>query len=1389
MTSAPLPNGVSQERACFRRAVVVLGVGRSGIDELTRVLNMCHCADRPNRHSWTGSQVTGPRISNELTTLVHKIVQTDKTNKAKMGEGARPSASFTSRNAVQYEDEFRSLVDELFAENDIVVINSPHLFLLRSLFEKTATAVGAEVNYVICVHKPEEVANSFGEDLRCAPSDAMHIGCRYVLDAERATRGASRVFVPFDDFFANWRAETRRVGEALGIQWPIRPNSIESEIDNLVARRRKCADVNSAAWSESPETAETVKTVYQLLRKAAKGQGLDTAKLDAARQSVGAGARITNSLARQIRSSKTSVSEKSDEPNDRSTSKRKSETNKEAAESSVKRRLAFDDLLIESLFRPERYAPASTRDEYLFSFMSSYASHCITQYADREHDTLVSFIMPTYNRRHCISQAIDSVRSQTYENWELLIVDDCSTDGTADLVGSYDDDRIRFIRLDENRGSAGARNAAIDSLSGEYVTYIDTDNTIDKNFLLILVNKLKDNPALDVVYCGQRAFEVKENTVREKFVRFAPFHRPTLENRNYIDIGVLLHRVKVFEEVGCFNGNMQRLADWEFILRCTEEKAALAVPVILSDYYYSKSNDQNTKRFGLTENLKIVQGSVRGEPLSNSVLSLNEPSGTNMYSLPNAVREPEIRRNVSIIIPSFESIDFLRPCVEAILAFTGRYTYELIIVDNNSSRPVTSFLATLANSGVAKVIFNKNNMGFTYAVNQGIEETSPGHDIVLMNNDAVVTAGWMDALQTVFARHPEAGIAVPRQVVPPGEKTLPVHHPSAAKSRECDVNISAHHANLLDPLFDPESGEFEIAYAPFFCVYIARETINAVGKLDVANGPHYRSDRLYCDIVRTLTDAKIIYTPKSKVYHYVQKATNELKANDARGYENLFVKNDWNAVSAGETAGDGRRHEVEEDQAERRLLSETSLFDAEWYLTQYPEIASTGVDPVWHYLLFGAPAGLDPSPLFDSDWYVQYYPDVARAGLNPLVHYIKHGDREGRRPHALFDTAWYRAMYPSSLNAATTTLEHYINEGASEGCNPHFEFDSEWYLAHYRDVGERGINPLAHYVREGIWERRLPNPDFSLERLPDDSGNDSVFEAFRPAERGRVGKILRYDAPTDKPPIRTESVCVHLHLFYTDLAEHFSELLKRIENEYVLLLSIPEGESTAEWEKFFGGRVEQITHVDARNVPNHGRDVAPWVVEFREQIKRHTILLHLHSKKSPHRGPERDWRDFLEHALIGSTNIVNQILHMFTEDRSLGLVYPPYFGGLRTTGWGDNFEAFTDVYRRLTSDKPPAECPDFPAGSFFWARVATLLPLLNLELAVDDFVGPDKRTDGTLAHAIERLVGALPGIARMEKRCVAVDVAYNLVTEENSPRLSASERLRSKNRLVACRDD
>lgn len=112
----------------------------------------------------------------------------------------------------------------------------------------------------------------------------------------------------------------------------------------------------------------------------------------------------------------------------------------------------------------------------------------------------VSIILPTYNRSHIIKSAIDSVLVQTYEDFELIIADDCSTDNTQEVIDSYSDNRIHYIKAEKNSGAASARNMGATIARGTYLAFQDSDTIWEKTKLKKQIDFLEHHPDISLVF-------------------------------------------------------------------------------------------------------------------------------------------------------------------------------------------------------------------------------------------------------------------------------------------------------------------------------------------------------------------------------------------------------------------------------------------------------------------------------------------------------------------------------------------------------------------------------------------------------------------------------------------------------------------------------------------------------------------------------------------------------------------------------------------------------------------------------------------------------------------------------------------------------------------------
>lgn len=280
-------------------------------------------------------------------------------------------------------------------------------------------------------------------------------------------------------------------------------------------------------------------------------------------------------------------------------------------------------------------------------------------------------------------------------------------------------------------------------------------------------------------------------------------------------------------------------------------------------------------------------------------------------------------------------------------------------------------------------------------------------------------------------------------------------------------------------------------------------------------------------------------------------------------------------------------------------------------------------------------------------------------------------------------------------------------------------------------AGRAAIKSLPPVARDAAFAtaRRLANllrppPAAPIQRAPRSPSKNYTF-------------AVPFTGSFPKPALN-ENVGVVAHIFYPDLAQEMRRYLENIPGRVDLYLSTDSPSKRDLIEKAFAGWA--AGRLDVRIAPNRGRDVAPKLITFRDVYDRHAIVLHLHSKKSPHQSDLKMWRRFIFENLMGDEQIVSSILGAFEHNRDLGMVAPHHFFPVKNSiSWGQNLELARLLARRMSVQLDPTQPLDFPSGSMFWARSAALKPLLDLNLALDDFPPESGQADGTLAHAVERL--------------------------------------------------
>jgi hypothetical protein len=202
-----------------------------------------------------------------------------------------------------------------------------------------------------------------------------------------------------------------------------------------------------------------------------------------------------------------------------------------------------------------------------------------------DEKALVSVVLATRNRSSYLPRAVGSVLAQTYPTWELLAVDDGSDDDTFDALQGFGDERIRCFRT-PHRGLSAARNRCLSEASGDYVAYIDDDNTMHSDWLRSVVWAFTNWPDTDLLYGAiiiDGPAEANEpGQERMPWLWFLPYDRNVLARHSLTDIGAVAHRSGLREAV--FDEELEALTDWDLLLRVADTHDLLALPVVAGTY-------------------------------------------------------------------------------------------------------------------------------------------------------------------------------------------------------------------------------------------------------------------------------------------------------------------------------------------------------------------------------------------------------------------------------------------------------------------------------------------------------------------------------------------------------------------------------------------------------------------------------------------------------------------------------------------------------------------------------------------------------------------------------------------------------------------------------------
>lgn len=250
----------------------------------------------------------------------------------------------------------------------------------------------------------------------------------------------------------------------------------------------------------------------------------------------------------------------------------------------------------------------------------------------------VSIVLPTFNGSSFIRRSIDSCLNQTHSNIELILVDDCSTDGTPQILASYKDPRIRRIRNASNQRLPRSLNIGFRHAAGEYLTWTSDDNEYLPDAIEKMLHCLCSQPRVNFVYADYWALD---EAAQKKEKVLVP-DRLDFKEGNKVG-GCFLYTRRVYESVGRYNPHLEMVEDYDYFIRICEKFGSRRCPTPIYIYRTHSGSLTTTRHYNQDLFDKILK-------YRNGYISLPGLGWTGVYYLENVLKSGLSRKEKRLLL-------------------------------------------------------------------------------------------------------------------------------------------------------------------------------------------------------------------------------------------------------------------------------------------------------------------------------------------------------------------------------------------------------------------------------------------------------------------------------------------------------------------------------------------------------------------------------------------------------------------------------------------------------------------------------------------------------------------------------------------------------------------
>jgi GT2 family glycosyltransferase len=372
-------------------------------------------------------------------------------------------------------------------------------------------------------------------------------------------------------------------------------------------------------------------------------------------------------------------------------------------------------------------------------------------YATLKDPPLVSILMPVFNPpEQVLREAIESVISQAYTNWELCIGDDGSSEPhVRRMLDGYEQstDRIRVVRRSLNGGISAASNSALEIAQGELVALLDHDDLLRPHSLLLSVLRFQTDPRIGFVYSDADCIDEHGERFSHHFkTDWNPALLPCQNCMGHLSV----IRTELVRSVGGFRPEFDGSQDWDLALRVTERLPPEGIAHVPHVLYHWRAIAGSVALEGLAAKPYAADAARRAAEEHMRRI------GRRGYVLPVGSHQkvrfllPAPRPRVSVVVPSTGRPDLLEPCIEGLLTKTRYDELEVVVIVEETAWQNAStrrFLTSLESRSRVRVgTYPTRPFNFALTVNEAVAATDTPLVLLLNDDIEVVYDDWLDAM-------------------------------------------------------------------------------------------------------------------------------------------------------------------------------------------------------------------------------------------------------------------------------------------------------------------------------------------------------------------------------------------------------------------------------------------------------------------------------------------------------------------------------------------------------------------------------------------------------------------------------------------------------------------